>query len=241
MIFVLILFFSRNIIRPPFTGKSEIIITLLFIILFLGFEEYNLRHLPVIDFSKWKIGNRLAPETPKPLMYYVTYKNKETGEEKEFLSPNYPYNDPVWMSHWAFKSQRISDPNPPSVSSYDVDRQKNNVTDNILRNPNYQFILVAYDLSKSDSRGLQKANELFKQCDANGYSFIVLTSTLPEQINKYRKEYNLDDKIVFLFADDTSLMPIVRSNPGLLLIKISSLGKWGWRDLPEYSMLKNKY
>jgi uncharacterized membrane protein YphA (DoxX/SURF4 family) len=242
MVFVLILFFGRNIIRPTFTAKSEIIISLVFIILFIGFEEFNLRHLPVIDFSKWKTGKRLTPENPKPLMYYLTYKNKETGEEKEYLSPNYPYNDSIWMSHWAFKSQRISDPNPPSVSLIIQDSNKNNITENILRNPNYQFILVAYDLTKSKIKGFEKANELYKICTANGYSFAVLTSTLPETIEKFKKENNLDENMMFLFADDTSLMPIVRSNPGLILIKNSVvLGKWHWRDLPTFERLKEKY
>lgn len=241
MFFVIILFRSKNIIKPTFTAKGELLILAVFVLLFLGFEEYNLAYLPVIDFSKWKIGTRLAPENPKPLQYFVTYKNKKTGEEKKFLSPNYPYNDSVWMSQWIFKEQTIVDPNPPAVSLMIEDRNRVNMSDNILKNPNYQFILIAYDLSKSSRKGLKKANELFKLCYENGYSFIVLTSTLPENIDKFKKEYELDDKMEFLFADDTSLMPIVRANPGLLLIKKSViLGKWHWHNFPEFTQIKEK-
>jgi len=40
------------------------------------------------------------------------YRNSETGQEKEYVSPDYPYDDSIWMSQWEFVSQRVVDPNP---------------------------------------------------------------------------------------------------------------------------------
>lgn len=242
MVPVIILFYYKKIIRPTFTNKGEAIVTFTVIILFIGFEIYNYRHLPVVDFSKWKVGTRLAAENPQPLKFFVTYKNKETAEEKEFLSPNYPYNDSVWMTRWVFKSQRVVDPNPPSVAISIEDRNRNNVTDNIIRNPNYQFIVVAYDLTLANEEVFQKLNQLSRQCFADGYSLVVITSTLYDQIDRFKKDQSLDENMEFYYADDTSLQGIIRANPGLLLIKNAKvLAKWHWRDLPEYSMLKEKY
>ena len=239
---VLVLFFSRKIIRPTFTGKGELVVTALAVLVFIGFETYNFMHLPVVDFSKWKIGTQLAPENPKPLQYFVIYKNKETGEEKEYLSPNYPYNDSIWMSRWTFKSQRIADPNPPSVNLIIEDRNRNNVSNNIIRNPNYQFLVVAYDLSLAHKNAFKEITDLNKKCIADGYFLAIITSSLPEQIDAFKKELNIDDTLEFLYADDTSLQGIIRSNPGMLLIKNAKvLGKWHWRDLPSYEKLREQY
>ena len=64
---------------------------------FLGFEIYNYRHLPVIDFMNWKVGKQLNAETQGETKIYLTYRNKATGETQEYISPNYPWNDSVWM------------------------------------------------------------------------------------------------------------------------------------------------
>ena len=67
---------------------------------FLGFEIYNYRHLPVVDFMNWKVGKQLNAELAEETCTYLVYRNKATGETQEFISPNYPWNDSVWMSQW---------------------------------------------------------------------------------------------------------------------------------------------
>lgn len=242
MIFVLIFFFSRKIIRPTFTVKGELVVTFGTIILFLGFEAFNLYHLPVIDFGAWKPGTRLAPENPKPLQFFLTYKNKQTGEEKEYLSPNYPYSDSVWMSKWEFKSQRIVDPNPKGPAIVIEDSKRNNLTDNIIKNPDYQFLLISDNLNTANRKIFAKVIDFYKSCLADNHSFVFLTSSLPEDILKFKKDLNLDDTIQFLYSDDTTLQAMIRSNPGLMLIHNSKiLAKWHFHDFPEYSKVKDKY
>ncbi len=87
---LLIVFLSHNRVNRWFKLKIEWAILLVSIIGFIGFEVYNIRHLPVIDFRDWKVGNKMVNDNPLPIKYYLTYKNKGTGEEKEYLSPDYP-------------------------------------------------------------------------------------------------------------------------------------------------------
>ncbi|MEG1909674.1 MAG: DoxX family protein, partial [Bacteroidales bacterium] len=112
---VIILFFSATRIRYRFSSKIEYSIIAVSIVLFLGFEFYNYKNLPLIDFLDWKEGKRMLIENPKPIKYYVTYKNKANGQEKEYLLSECPYNDPSWAAEWEFVSRRDEDPNPKTT------------------------------------------------------------------------------------------------------------------------------
>jgi hypothetical protein len=195
-------------------------------------------HLPVIDFTEWKTGHKLYPENPQPVKYYLTYKNKKSGEEKEYLSPNYPFNDSTWMAQWEFVSQRVEDPNTYYGKSLIItDTTGNNVTENIIRNPEYQLIVNSYDLSKADVKAFMKLNNFCAKAFADKIGTAVLVSSEPSEIARFARvnKLNLD----FYIADDIVLKSIVRSNPGLLLMKDGViLKKWHHNDFPDYEDFK---
>ncbi|PLX13711.1 MAG: DoxX family protein, partial [Marinilabiliales bacterium] len=83
------------------------IVLLAFTFGFSYFIYYNLNHLPVIDFRNWKEGKNMKTIGEDEAKVYVSYKNKESGEIKEYLSPNYPWNDSVWKQNWEFIGQRF--------------------------------------------------------------------------------------------------------------------------------------
>ena len=46
----------------------------------------------------------------------------------------------------------------------------------------------------------------------------------------------------FYNADDVERKMIVRANPGIILLKDGVvMGKWNWRDLPDYADLKEQF
>lgn len=209
-------------------------------LLFISFCIYCLRHLPVIDFMDWKKGNKMYTESTLPVEFYLTYRNKATGEEKEYLSPNYPYNDSVWMSHWEFASQRVVDPNQHLGADLQiVDLEGNDVTDIIIRNPDYHFLLITWDLNKADKEALKEINDFAVKAEADGYTFSALTSSLPEEIDTISKELGLT--YTFYQADDVTLKTMVRANPGLILMKDGVvLDKWSNHDFMDYGELKKE-
>ena len=102
-----LIFNNKSLVNKRVTILGQTLFTFLFIGLFVWFEIYNVRHLPVVDFMDWKVGRDMKPaENPEPAEIYLTFKNIETGGTEEYLSPNYPWNDSVWMSQWEFVSQR---------------------------------------------------------------------------------------------------------------------------------------
>lgn len=217
--------------KRTFNLKIEYLLLLTISVLFISFEIYNYRHLPVIDFMDWKVGNKLFVDNPQPLKFYLTYKNKETGEEKEYLSPNYPYNDSIWMTKWEFVKQRSEDPNPKQHNLFITDENEDNVTDNFIKNPDFQFMLIVNDMNKTNLLSLKNVEKLFNYVDSNQISFIGITSGLNEDIKAFTKK--IGTSITFYNADDVVLKTMVRSNPGLVLIKNGVvIDKWHYNDFP---------
>lgn len=229
---LLLVLLYRNKYSKTFSVRVEEMIIVTVSVLFLGFEIYNYRHLPVIDFMEWKTGNKMFLENPKPLKYFLTYKNKETREQKEYLSPDYPYNDSVWMSKWEFVSTRVEDPNPKITNLMISDSTGNDITSRFIRNPDYQFLLIVNDMKKTNREAFKKINAIYHYTDSLGSSFIGITSGLKQDIVIFRSE--MKTPMEFYNSDDVILKTMVRSNPGLILLKNGVvLKKWHYHDFPD--------
>lgn len=241
MVFTIILFIWRNKTKDHFGNLFSYGTALVAALLFIGLSLYCYRHLPLMDFMDWKTGNKMYVENPEPVRYYLTYRNKYTDEIKEYLSPDYPYDDTIWMSQWEFVEQRVEDPN--TFHGHDLqimDFQGDDYTEIFIRNPDYQFLLVCWDLEESAQKGLQKAAQLAVQADEAGYSFIGLTSTLEPEVDSIKTALNLN--FDFFQADDIALKTMVRANPGLLLMKDGIvIDKWHYNDFPTFAEFEKKF
>ncbi len=239
--FVVPIFIWRKKFRSLLPAWGDVALLLTIAIAFSGLSVYCYRHLPLIDFMAWKVGNRINKTETLPVIFYVTYKNKLTGEEKEYISPNYPWNDSIWLANWIFTSQRVVDPNKnQGLVLRAEDQLGNDFTPSIIDNPDYQFILVAYDLRETDKEGFRKILPLYKKAIMDGYSFICLTSSPPTEIKKFR--ISNGTAFDYYTADDVVLKTMVRSNPGLILLKDGVvLAKWSFRDFQSYDEVRQQY
>lgn len=241
MFFTSVIFFRRKKMFGKFPPRTGTMIVVFVFIAFGWFSVYNYNHLPVIDFREWKVGNDMAPESEDEVKVYVKYKNLKTGEEEEFLSPNYPWNDSVWMSEWEFVDQRIDDNGLFDRFELKIeDLNGGDFTKDFIENPDYQFVVVSYDLNVTNENSFAKIDQLFQRTEVDGYSLIVLTSEIPKNVEVFREKVNA--RYEFYYADDIVLKTMVRANPGLILLKDGIVfGKWHYNDLPEYTELKNKF
>ena len=241
MVFVIPIFIWRKKYRSALPVAIDIILLCLVGFAFTWMSVYSARHLPLIDFMAWNKGSRVNKTENHPVKFYVTYRNKKTGEKKEYLSSNYPWNDKVWMSQWVFDSQRVDDPNAGNAASLMVeDMQGNDVTASIMQNPDFQFLLVSYKLSEANSNAFLRILPFYKKAVSEGISFICITSAMPSEVRKFRLEHGT--AFDFYNADDVILKTMSRSNPGLILIKDGVvLDKWAFRDFPDWNQVREKY
>jgi len=240
MVFVFILFFGRKKDIPWFTNTRERLIIATFSFLFIWFSVYNYRNLPIINFRPWKVGNKMLSDNPQPIKNYLIYKNKQTGETKEYLSSELPWQDTVWMANWEYDTIRVENPNKSSLGSFSiVDSSGSDYTEHFVRNPEFQFFVAANDLRTADKEVFKKISIFNEKAKAKGISLIVLTGNSPDEIDKFKKEVNITD-LEFYSSDDISLKAMIRSNPGLVLLKKAVvLGQWHYRNFPEFD--ENKW
>ena len=243
MALVLLMFTNRNRLSGSFRNATEWTLAVGLAALFITFQFLNFINLPMMDFRSWKIGNRLYVENPLPVKYYLTYRNTETGETKEYLSPDYPYSDSAWMAKWEFVNQRTEDPNRlPGMDLAIITFEGEEVTGDYLQNPDYHFIVVAWDLKIADEKAFQQIHQLYQSAEENGYGFIVLTATLADNIQQFLEAQNIPFDMPFFNADDITLKTIIRANPGLILVKDGQvIDKWHHNHLPAWDELTQEY
>lgn len=232
MLLILFMYISRKKAEPVWRIPVQNTLLIIAPLAFLAFSLYNYYTLPMMDFRAWKVGKNMYPKKELPVQYYLTYKNKETGEEKEFLSPNYPYNDSSWLAKWEFSSSRTYDPNEARKHTLQlVDEYGQDVTESYIRNPEPQFLIVAWKLNDVDERVWPALNQLYENADSLGAHTALLTTALQDKIRAFRQKTGAAYDI--LNADDIELKTMVRARPGIILMKDGYVvNKWNWRNFP---------
>lgn len=238
--FLIFVFITRNSYDSVYKKTTEWSIAILAIIVFTLFNSYNINRLPILDFRDWKVGKKLSIDNPKPLKYYLTYTNKKTGETKEYLSPNYPFNDSVWMAQWEYTDMRVDDPNEHPTDVHFFNLNNEDVSQDVLGDPLYHFLVISYDLSKANWDELEQIRQLKEKAEADGFTFNIVTASAENNIDSFQKDYQFYAD--FLQADDIDLKTIIRANPGLVVLKNGViLGKWAHAYLPSYEdIIKDK-
>ena len=242
MFFVLIIFISRKKFKSVFNKKLEYGLILLGVLGFCCFSIYQHEHLPMIDFRAWKVGTDLTPDVEQKEETYLIYQNIKTGKIKEYLSPNYPWNDSTWLSEWEFVDQRIVEyGGVAALENLSFEGLSGgNFTDAIIHNPSYQFFLVSWNINKFPAKAVPVIKSFIEEVDEKGYAIQGLSSSLNEDIKQFQLKTGIN--VVFYNSDDIVLKTMIRANPGIILLKDGEiLAKWHYNDTPEISEIERKF
>jgi uncharacterized membrane protein YphA (DoxX/SURF4 family) len=244
----LLIFFRRHNVKPLWSASRDWTLAGMTALASVLLSVYCLMYLPVIDFRPWKVGNDMREQsTPIPEMadIFLIYENQQTGETREYPSHDFPWDDPEWTAVWKYKDQRREVIQPyveaPISNFYIQDEFGQDLTEVYLFNPEYQLIVVAYDLGGTNRNAFRKRiTPLAWEAQRNDLSLIVLTGSTYEQTEAFRHE--LQTPYPFYQSDEISLKTIIRSNPGLLLMKDGVVaGKWSHRKIPGMGELQRQF
>ena len=235
MVFVLIVFLGRNKIKAYFTTIKEFSIIGIVSLLFIWFSVYNYRNLPLINFRPWKVGNKMMSDNPQPSKFYLVYKNKQSGETKEYLSNELPWQDTVWVANWEYVSTREDNPNKSLLGAFAIsDSAGTDMTEHFVRNPEFQFFIASYNIKEANKEAFEKLNPFIEKANSKGISIIILTGSSSEEIAEFKKLFPKMNYEIYT-SDDIALKAMIRSNPGLVLLKKAVvLGQWHWRNIPDF-------
>ncbi len=89
-------------------------------------------------------------------------------------------------------------------------------------------------------RFIKYINPVVNQAKKNGLKVIALAPSTREMADDFIKDSGLD--IPFYNVDDITLKTIIRSNPGVVLMKNGTIiKKWHYKKLPDFESIKENY
>ena len=228
----------RDMIRTLSNGNSTIVInySVLFILLYAA---YSLYMLPQFDFRPYQIGANIEegmkiPEGAPQPEFETTFMMKKYGQTKEFTLENYP------DSTWEFvdsKTIMVKEGFVPPIHDFSIlSLNGDDLTEDILQQKGYTFLLIAPYLEKADDSNFGPIDQIYEYAEEYGYKFYCLTASGKQAIARWQDMTGAE--YPFYNTDAVTLKTIIRSNPGMLLLKDGTvIQKWSHNELPNDSEL----
>lgn len=248
------LFVNRSKITPVTTHpgwQRGLFAAVLVASLLFGTFTYN--YLPVIDFLPYKVGANIPQSMKIPagaaadeflIMYQL--KNKATGETKTMSDKDYLKLE-IWKDdNW----EVVGTPEKKLIKKgYDIkikdllitDASGTDYTKELIENPYYNLVIVAYDLKDTNVKAIAEMNALaLNAAEQFNIRTILLTSNAAQDADVFSKKMKLFMEV--FYADAVPLKSMVRANPGVLLLKNGVvINKWHYHTLPSFNQLAEKY
>ena len=222
--------------------KAPWITTILATIGMSFFTFYTYSYLPVKDFRAYAPGKSISEQmqgVPDKLKYYYILKDKETGEEKEF--EKFPENYQENYEYVDSRTEVIEKGIEPKIMDFSVmTAEGEDLTEDFLYSENFTFLVISKDLTTAVEQPQQRINDLAVNLQERGYRIVGLTASTPDVAIEFAQRNG--NPFNYLFCDQIVLKTIIRSNPGLMLIKDGKVyGKWHYNSLPELQVLELDY
>lgn len=211
--------------------------TIVFIFVSSGLSLY---YLPLFDFRPYRIGTNIPrgmeiPKDAEQPLFETTFIMEKGGLRKEFTLNDYP------DSTWKFidsKTVQVKEGYIPPIHDFSIADRKTgkDLTDSVLRHKGYTFLLIAPYLERADDSNFGDIDQLYEYAQTYNIPFYCLTASTAKAIQRWRDITGAE--YPFCITDETTLKTIVRSNPGLLLLKDGTIiNKWSHNQLPNGAKL----
>ena len=237
-----IVVFRNPKVMGRFVSRSNQWIVINFTAIFiLAISGYSLYSLPQFDFRPYHIGANISKgmEIPKGApqpKFETTFTMEKNGQRKEFTLDNYP--DSTW-TYIDSKTIQTEEGYVPPIHDFSITRSDNgeDITEQVLQDKGYTFLLISPFLEQADDSQLDLINQIYDYAETHHYPFYCLTASGEKGINRWKDITGAE--YPFCTTDGTTLKTIIRSNPGLVLIKGGTvIRKWSHNQLPDETMLK---
>lgn len=222
--------------------NTQWLITMYGTVYILFYSIYCIYALPVLDYRPYKIGTNLracAEGTGQP-RYDIRIVYEKDGKMQE-LTPEDEDLDSTW--HYVeTKRTQVADGQSLKTANFYVTEAstEEDVTDDILYNEGYTFLLVIPDLQHADEGCVDLVNEAYEYAQDNGYGFYCLTGSGSIEAQEYWSDHTGAEYPYYL-CDDRELRTIVRASPGLVLMKDGIvINKWSNYTLPDEYVLTDR-
>ena len=224
-----------------FVSKSnQWIVTNYTIVFILVSSGLSLYYLPIFDFRPYHIGVNIPrgmeiPKGAKLPQFKTTFIMEKNGQRKEFTLDNYP------DASWKFidsKTVQTSEGYIPPIHDFSITDNKTglDLTNSVLSHKGYTFLLIAPHLETADDSNFGDIDRLYEYAQSYDIPFYCLTASTAKAIKRWIDLTGAE--YPFCITDEAVLKTIIRSNPGLLLLKDGTIiNKWSHNNLPNEAKL----
>lgn len=258
VIFTAVALLAAHLIRKIVKGKlTEWAMAAIVLVISGAFQFYTLEYLPLKDWRAYAIGNNLreqmktAEELGKKAPVFAveyTFTNTKTGKDTTILSNDYLeiYNKPWFTANyevksWEGKEVKLSDGYVPPIKDFAVyNYDDEEMTQDLLAFTGYTFLHISNDLAKAKTTVQPRLNSLAEAAMKAGHRFVAITNADFNTADTYRHDHQVPYE--FMVCDQTELKIIIRSNPGLVLLKDATvMAMWSARTIPTYEDVKKEF
>ena len=197
---------------------------------------YCLYTLPIFDFRPYHVGTNIKqgmeiPEGAEQPEFESTFLLRKNGETREFTLDNYPDSTWEYVDTRTVQTKKGYEPPIHDFALTTCDTGED-ITEQVLTKKGYTFLLVSPRLAVADDSNFGDIDQIYEYAEENGADFYCVTASANNEIERWRDltgaEYH------FCNADETTLKTMIRSNPGLILLKDGTIiGKWSHNTLPQ--------
>jgi len=197
---------------------------------------YCLYALPTFDFRPYHIGANIKkgmeiPEGAEQPEFETTFILKKNGQTREFTLDNYPDSTWEFVDSKTIQTRQGYEP-PIHDFSLTLAETGDDITDDVLSRKGYTFLLISPSLAYADDGNFGDIDQIYEYASEHNIPFYCVTASTDSDINRWRDLTGAE--YPFCTADETTLKTIIRSNPGLLLLKDATIiGKWSHNQLPD--------
>ena len=197
---------------------------------------YCLYTLPIFDFRPYHVGTNIKqgmeiPEGAEQPEFESTFLLKKNGETREFTLDNYPDSTWEYVDTRTVQTKKGYEPPIHDFALTTCDTGED-ITEQVLTKKGYTFLLISPRLAVADDSNFGDIDQIYEYAEENGADFYCVTASANDEIERWRDLTGAEYQ--FCNADETTLKTMIRSNPGLILLKDGTIiGKWSHNALPQ--------
>ena len=197
---------------------------------------YCLYTLPIFDFRPYHVGMNIKqgmeiPEGAEQPEFESTFLLRKNGETREFTLDNYPDSTWEYVDTRTVQTKKGYEPPIHDFALTTCDTGED-ITEQVLTKKGYTFLLVSPRLAVADDSNFGDIDQIYEYAEENGADFYCVTASANNEIERWRDLTGAEYR--FCNADETTLKTMIRSNPGLMLLKDGTIiGKWSHNTLPQ--------
>ena len=204
--------------------RSEVALTIFFFLLTMGLGFYCYCHLPLIDFLPYKIGVNIREEMHASsaagpegeLQTVLVYRNRMTGEEREFA-----LDDTEWQDDtvWEWVDTKILGEVPemnPMIEEFALRNGAEDVTDRVLATPGRLYLICVTRFDRIGRRCEDRLERLVERALQEGAHVVCITPE-PLQGNGIHS-FGKSTPVPCYNIDGSTLKTMLRAHTGIVVL-----------------------